>query len=82
MNLIIIIAAIALCLGLGIIFLKIAKFLAEKGEGITKILFVIAFVAVGLACVAHFVPDAAPWLTKGCNVLAEAIRGFVKPFVA
>lgn len=81
MNLIIILCAVALALGFGIIFIKIAKFIAEKGESITKILFAVSFVLVGLACVAYFWPEAAPMLTKSCEVVSEAIKGFVKPFI-
>lgn len=82
MSLVTILSALALLLGVAMLFIKAAAFVAEHGETITKVLFATTVVLLILAAIAHFKPEFSPALTQACNVVAESIRGFVKPFVA
>ena len=82
MSLVIILAALALLLGAAMLFIKAAAFVAEHGETLTKVLFAVTVVLLIMASVAHFKPELSPALTHACNVVAESIKGFVKPFVA
>jgi len=82
MSLVIILSALALLLGAAMLFIKAAAFVAEHGETLTKVLFATTIVLLILASIAHFKPELSPSLTHACDVVAESIRGFVKPFVA
>lgn len=80
MNLVILLCAMALVLGIAIIFIKIAKFIAEHGEQLTKLLLVLTIVLIGLATLSHFKPELVPSLTIACNKVADCIRLIVKPY--
>lgn len=81
MSLIIILATLALILGSTILAIKVAKFIAEKGESLTKIILVLVLVVGLLATVAFVWPDLMPQLTKVCNVMADAIKSLYRPYV-
>lgn len=81
MSLIIILATLALILGSTIIAIKVAKFVAEKGESLTKIILVLVLILGALSAVAYVWPDLMPQLTKVCNGVAEAIKGLYRPYV-
>ena len=81
MSLIIILAALALLLGTAILFIKIASFVAENGESLTKALLAATFILLILAAIAHFKPELIPGLTQVCNTVAAAIQGFAKPLI-
>jgi multisubunit Na+/H+ antiporter MnhC subunit len=82
MSLLIILGALALVLGIVFLVVKAATFLATHGETIIKIALAVTVVLLILASVAYFKPDAVPNLTHACNTVAEAIKAFVKPFIA
>jgi hypothetical protein len=80
MNLVIILCALALVLGIAILFIKAAKFIAEHGEQLTKLLLVLTIVLIGLAALSYFKPELIPQLTVACNKVADCIRLIVKPY--
>jgi hypothetical protein len=81
MTLIIIFCALALLFGAAILILKMASWLAENAEWLTKLLFGVAVLLLIGASIAQWKPDLCPILTKACNTTSDSIKGFVKPFV-
>lgn len=81
MSLVIILAAVALVFGALVLFIKIAGWVAEHAESLTKILFAVAILLLIAAAVAQWKPDLVPSLTTACNTVAASIKGFVKPFI-
>ena len=81
MSLLVILGAIVLLFGALIIFIKIASWVASNAESLTKILFAVAVLLLIATTVAHFKPELVPELTAACNIVADAIKGFTKPFV-
>lgn len=81
MSLIIILATVACLFGAAIIFIKISGWIAGHAESLTKILFAVAVLLLIAAAIAHFKPELVPSLTVACNTMADAIKGFAKPFI-
>lgn len=81
MSLVIILAAVACLFGAAMIFIKVSGWIAGHAESLTKIMFAVAVLLLIAAAVAHFKPELVPALTTACNIVADAIKGFTKPFI-
>ena len=81
MNLVIILAAVALLFVALILFIKISSWIAQHAESLTKVLFGVAILLLIAAGVAAWKPELCPQLTQACDTVAKSIKGFAQPFL-